>query len=308
MGQEHPTLYTSEKDLDSMTFRKYLTLAAAALLPALAACDQPSAPSALTPEKTQPTSVIDPATGEPVAINYPSNPTYADFPSGEAAPLQVVLPPPGCDPSYEFCEPEPCDPAVDYGCQPCDPTNPSHWCYCEPGLITAIRTQRSGSEPNNSAEVSSLAGPTCNRQVVTGIGARIVEDSDYSTLHVEYRQPYSNGTLGPRVIYKSGPSPNSTVEAWASVPDGYAIVGVKVGQGGTHDMRTLIVDYRAFQLTASGVRMQGPIYTINAGVAPYGSTNVSYTTYSDTEVFSGIGLRSAVQQTKTMISYLGQLP
>ncbi len=295
-----------------MTFRKYLTLAAAALLPALAACDQDalSTPSALAPEKTQPTSVIDPATGEPVAINYPSNPTYVDFPAGQTGPLQVINPVPidPCDPTYEYCEPEPCDPAVDYGCQPCDPTNPSHWCYCEPGLITAVRTQRSGSEPNNAAEVSSLAGTSCNRQVVTGIGARIIEDSNYSTLHVEYRQPYSNGTLGARTIHRTGSAPTATLEAWASVPDGYAIVGVKVGQGGTHDLRTLIVSYRAIQLTASGVRMQGPVYTINAGVAPYGSTNVDYLTTSDTEVYSGIGLRSAVQQTKTMISYIGQLP
>jgi hypothetical protein len=293
-----------------MKFRKYMTLAAAALLPALAACEQAlsTTPSALKPDKTVPTSVIDPATGEPVAINYPANPTYFDEVPGTNTPMSVIVPPIECDPSVEYCEPEPCDPTVDWGCQPCDSTNPSHWCYCEPGLITAIRTQRSGSEPNSSPEVSSLAGTSCNRQVVTGVGARIVEDSNYSTLHVEYRQPYSNGTLGSRVIYRTGSSPNSTLEAWASVPDGYAIVGVKVGQGGTHDMRTLIVNYRQIALTANGVRMTGPIYTINAGVAPYGTTNVDYTTYSDTEVFSGIGLRSAVQQTKTMVSYLGQLP
>ena len=41
------------------------------------------------------------------------------------------------------------------------------------------------------------------------------------------------------------------------------------GQQGSHDLRTLIVYYRRIELTASGVRMTGPVYQINAGVNPY---------------------------------------
>ena len=288
-----------------MFLKRTLLVAAAAVLPMLAACADQSPTAAPAPDLKQPTSVFDSRTGEPVAVNYPLNPTYADE-SGAAALFSTV--PVECDPATQICA---CDPILDYGCEPCPRDNPDAWCYeppCSPGLIQSVRTQRAGVDPNGGLEVNSLAGSSCNRMVVTGIGARITTDSYYTTLHVEYRQPNADGSLGGRVIYRTGSEPNHALEAWASVPDGYAIVGVGVGQSGSHDLRTLIVNYRRIELTASGVRMTGPIYTINAGVSPYGSIDAGYTTYSDTEVFSGAGFRSAVQQTKTLAAYLGQLP
>ncbi|WP_375770597.1 hypothetical protein NR798_06780 [Archangium gephyra] len=291
-----------------MTFKKMLLVVSTALLPLLAACGT-------TDEAT---SIMDPATGEPVAINYPKDAQFVDVvePSGSVQGAVVKVCPiddpycvPECPDFDPDCgEPPVCDPVNDYGCEPCDRTNPAAWCYCAPGLIGSYTTARVGREPYASLEVSSLAGTSCNRQVVTGIGARIVSDSNYETLHVEYRQPYADGSMGARTIFRSGSNPFGTLEAWASVPDGYAVVGVAAGQQGTHDLRTLIVYYRRIELTASGVRMTGPIYQINAGVNPYGSINASYLSSADNTVMVGVGFSSAVEQTKTIAAYVGTLP
>lgn len=297
-----------------MTFKKVLLVVASAMLPLLAACG--------TTDET--TSIIDPATGEPVAINYPTDAQFVDVPeqlgSVEGAAVKVCpvddpfcVPIDNCpidDPRYPDCNGT-CDPVYDFGCEPCDRNNPYSWCYvppCTPGLISTYTTARVGREPNATLEVSSLAGSSCNRQVVTGIGARIVSDSFYETLHVEYRQPYADGTMGARTIVRTGRNYTATPEAWASVPDGYAVVGVAAGQQGTHDLRTLIVYYRRIELTASGVRMTGPVYQLNAGVNPYGAINASYIASGDNKVFVGVGFASAVEQTKTIAAYVGTLP
>ncbi|KFA89700.1 hypothetical protein [Archangium violaceum] len=296
-----------------MKLKKLLLVVATAVVPLLAACGA-------TDEAT---SVIDPTTGEPVAINYPKDAKFVDMaePAGSLQSAAVKVCPvddPYCipidncpitDPRWPDCEEPPvCDPVYDYGCEPCDRTNPAAWCYCAPGLIGSSFTARVGREPSASLEVNSLAGTSCNRQVVTGIGARIVSDSNYETLHVEYRQPYADGTLGARWIARSGKNPYGTLEAWASVPDGYAVVGVAAGQQGTHDLRTLIVYYRRIELTASGVRMTGPVYQLNVGVSPYGSINTTYLNNNDNNVLVGVGFSSAVEQTKTIAAHVGTLP
>lgn len=293
-----------------MTLKKMLLVVASAVVPLLAACGA-------TDEAT---SIIDPATGEPVALNYPADAKFVDMPeqlsSVQGAAVRVCpIDDPYCvpvcpdyDPDCNGEDPPTCDPVYDYGCEPCDRNNPAAWCYCAPGLIGSTSTVRVGREPYASLEVNSIAGTVCNRQVVTGIGARIVSDSNYETLHVEYRQPNADGTLGSRYIYRSGSNPYGTLEAWASVPDGHAIVGVAAGQQGTHDLRTLIVYYRRIELTASGVRMTGPLYQVNAGVNPSGSINASYINYNDNQVFVGVGFSSAVEQTKTIAAHVGTLP
>ncbi|AKJ00287.1 hypothetical protein ATI61_104305 [Archangium gephyra] len=292
-----------------MTFKKMLLVVASAVVPLLAACGA-------TDEAT---SIIDSATGEPVAINYPTDAKFVDVaePSSSVQSAVVKVCPiddPYCvpvdncpidDPRYPYCDEPVCDPVYDWGCEPCDRTNPAAWCYCAPGPINSSTTVRVGREPSASLEVNSLAGTSCNRQVVTGIGARIVSDSNYETLHVEYRQPNADGTLGGRYIARSGSNPYGTLEAWASVPDGYAVVGVAAGQQGTHDLRTLIVYYRRVELTASGVRMTGPVYQLNAGVNPYGSVNATYLNTNDANVFVGVGFSSAVEQTKTIAAHVG---
>jgi hypothetical protein len=219
----------------------------------------------------------------------------------------VRFPPEVCPIDDPSCFPPPCDPVNDWGCEPCDRTNPEAWCYCEPGLISSSFAVRRGLEPNESPEVSSLAGTACSKMVISAIGARVVEDSNYATLWVEYRQPYANGTLGPRTLVKTGPQRLELPERMVTIEDGYAAVGLAVGQSGTHDVKSLTVYYRRIELTPSGVRLTGPLLsrTDGTGIADQGAT---YYTPFDNQVLVGVGLRSAVQQTKTVISHIGTLP
>lgn len=213
-----------------------------------------------------------------------------------------------------------CSPIRDHGCEPCDENNPLHWCYVEPpppppctladGLISQYRVHRTGQGPNETPEVQIFAGSECNRWVVTGIGGSIVSDSNYEQLLIQYRELYSDGSMGPRMLYRTGSNAYRTPEAWVEAGEGYAFVGVAAGQQGTHDLRTLIGYARQAVVTPLGVRMSGPKMPLRGGVNPLGpldSLAFNETAFDD-EVFIGLGLRSAVEQTKTLVSYIGKLP
>jgi hypothetical protein len=303
-----------------MNVRRMLFVIATVVVPALSACS----PDASAPLEGA-TSVIDPATGEPVAINYPQHAKYADAFTEAVSSVRVPICPigdPDCGPGSCTSWEDPgcqCDPALQYGCLPCDSTNPAHWCYVPPppppctaadGLISQYRIQRTGREASETPEVSIFGGSRCNRFVVTGIGAAIVSDSNYETLHLEYRQLNADGTMGPRTIHRTGSNPNRTPEAWVQVPDGFAIVGVAAGQQNSHDLKTLVGYYRAVTVTSAGVRMSGPYNEARGGTNPYGTIDQQAVnqTPNDNEVFVGLGLRSAVEQTKTLVSYIGTLP
>jgi hypothetical protein len=282
-----------------MRFKNVLVAAAAAVLPLLAACDQPATlatPSVAAEQKFAATSTIDPATGEAVANNY--------FPQG------TVITRGGEGPSlYEdigFCTvEEPCEP-------PCDPNDPYGGCYVPPctGLITSYSSYRAGLEPYGALEVSGTTSSSCGFLVLTGIGARINGSDDYTTLALRGRRVYADGSFGETVDYRFGSSPSHSLEAWGEVPAGYAVVGVGIGQSGTEDVRTLQIRYRKIELTVAGVRMTGPTYSTWVGANPYGALDVSYTTANDYEVFVGAGFRSvdAGERTVTMAAHVGLLP
>ena len=294
------------------------TLLAMATLTALSACDQPTGPMATdtgVEQRSSPTSAIDPRTGELVALNYqPAGkvvtiPWKGLSPGGPARSLY-------CDPYDFFCQ---CDPYDPYGgC--CDPYDPYGECYtpppppCDPYLITGYSERRAGTLPYNSLEVSGTTASSCGMLVLTGLGARINGSDDYTTLKLRGRRLNPDGTWGETVDYNYGSSPNHSLEAWGEVPysatDFYGIVGVGIGQSGTEDVRTLVIHYRKLELTASGIRATGPIYTAGFGANPYGYLDVSYLTYADTEVFVGAGFRSydAGERTKTMAAYIGTFP
>ncbi|HEX8394928.1 MAG TPA: hypothetical protein VF665_21460 [Longimicrobium sp.] len=282
-----------------MRVKNLVIAAAAAALPLLAACDQPATlatPGAAPQQKFAVTSSIDPATGEAVANNY--RPQGLVITRGGEGPsmLQEITP---C--TVE----EPCDP-------PCDTSDPYGGCYVPPcsALISSFSSYRAGSQPYGSLEVSGTTSSNCGYRVLTGIGARINGSDDYTTLALRGRRVYADGTFGETADYRFGSSPNHTLEAWGEVPDGYAIVGVGVGQSGTEDVRTLKISYRKIELTVAGVRMTGPTYSMWVGANPYGALDLSYTSANDNEVFVGAGFRSvdAGEQTVTMAAYLGLLP
>ncbi|MBD0319106.1 MAG: hypothetical protein ICV87_02160 [Gemmatimonadetes bacterium] len=296
--------------------KRFALAALVSLAPLFAACESsdPTAsaiPVEETAQKTAPTSAIDPVTGLMVATNYPTNPVFINGP-GASLMNQVSSVPEVCPVDDPHCYPPPeCDPVFDVGCEPCDSTNPQAWCYCEPGVIPTFRTARGGVDPNNGVEVSSLAGTECSRLVVTGIGASVRGDSYYETLHVEYRPVNPDGSLGSPFIHRTGSNAYATPEAWVQLPTNVGpvgVVGIRVGQSGTQDVRTLQLWYRdvvPYSPTQSA-RMSGILRQAQGGANPYGPINAEVLTTNDNEVFVGVGLRSAVEQTKTVHAYIGQ--
>lgn len=279
-----------------MRFKTTLLAAAAATLTLLGACDQPTgvaAPRTAAEQKSAPTSAIDPATGEPVALNYaPAGPVRVGAPALAISPCTIEEP----------CDPEP----------PCDPSDPFGGCYQPPcsSLISSYTEYRAGTEPYSFLEVAGTTSSSCGYLVLTGIGARINGSDDYTTLALRGRRLNPDGTWGETVDYRFGSSPNHTLEAWGEVPSSYGITGIAIGQSGTEDVRTLVIYYRQLSLTPSGVRATGPTYTARFGASPYGYTDASYVTNNDNEVFVGAGFRSidAGERTATMAARVGLLP
>lgn len=269
--------------------------AAAATLTLLGACDQPTSlatPRTAAEQKSAPTSAVDPATGELVALNYTPVGTVRGAPALAIAPCTIEEP----------CDPEP----------PCDPNDPYGGCYQPPcsSLISTYNEYRAGIEPYSFLEVSGTTSSSCGYLVLTGIGARINGSDDYTTLALRGRRLNADGTWGGTTDYRFGSSPNHTLEAWGEVPSGYGITGIAIGQSGTEDVRTLVLYYRQLAVTSAGVRATGPTYTARFGASPHGYTDASYVTYSDTEVFVGAGFRSIDngERTATLAARVGQLP
>lgn len=279
-----------------MHFKTTLMAAAAATLTLLGACDQPTslaAPTAAAEQKSAPTSAIDPATGEMVALNYtPAAPARGGAALAAISPCTVE---------------EPCDPDP-----PCDPSDPYGGCYQPPcsSLISTYNEYRAGIEPYSFLEVSGTTSSGCGYLVLTGIGARINGSDDYTTLALRGRRLNADGTWAETVDYRFGSSPNHSLEAWGEVPSGYGITGIAIGQSGTEDVRTLLIYYRQLAVTFAGVRATGPTYTARFGANPYGYTDASYVTYNDHEVFVGAGFRSIDngERTATLAARVGQLP
>lgn len=283
-----------------MHFKTSLLAAAAATLTLLGACDQPTGlatPRTPVEQKSAPTSAIDPATGELVALNY--RPVETVRTPGARGGASLAISP--CT-VQEPCDPEP----------PCDPSDPYGGCYQPPcrSLITSYNEYRAGIEPYSFLEVSGTTSSGCGYLVLTGIGARINGSDDYTTLALRGRRLNADGTWAETVDYRFGSSPNHTLEAWGEVPSGYGITGIAIGQSGTEDVRTIVLYYRQLTVTFAGVRATGPTYTARFGASPYGYTDASYVTYNDNEVFVGAGFRSidAGERTATMAARVGQLP
>lgn len=286
-----------------MRFKTLFLAAAAATLPLLGACDQPTSlatPGSAAEQKSAPTSAIDPTTGEMTALNYHPTGRIVTVPASTGGSADLISP---C--TVE----EPCEP-------PCDPSDPYGGCYVPPcsSLISGYTEYRAGTEPYSFLEVSGTTSSSCGYLVLTGIGARINGSDDYTTLALRGRRINADGTWGETVNYRFGSSPNHTLEVWGEVPasstDFYGIVGIAVGQSGTEDVRTLRVYYRKLELTSSGIRATGATYLASFGANPYGALDASYVSTTDNQVFVGAGFRSidAGEKTATMAAYLGTLP
>ncbi|HST61132.1 MAG TPA: hypothetical protein VLK84_20690 [Longimicrobium sp.] len=256
--------------------------------------------------RTAPTSVINPVTGEPVALNAPSAHAFGPVLDELECPTSGAT---GCSGGGDPCTINP------GGCS--GPLLP----LCDQ-TVAWSRAVRTGQYADHALEANGSVGTDCGYRVMTGIGGRIElsgGDSNWSTLALEGRQLHRDGTWGSAEVQRFGTDANFALEAWGSVPQGYAIVGVAAGQGqnsdgeDSHDLRTLIIRYRQVIIQNGMPVLTGPIYTGNFGVNPYGPVTVDFLTTADDEVFIGAGFRAfnpvgnGNSRTTTMEARLGRL-
>lgn len=300
-----------------MSIKKMLLGVAAMALPLLAACSDLTQTSAAKAETAQPTSVLNAATGEITSIK-PMTKADREFVvpsrmSGKGLNA-VVLPPEICDPSVEYCVEEPCDPRYQYGCYPCDPTDPEHWCYeppCyTPTTIGSVATVRTGDDPNAGLEASGTAYYNCGGYLMlVGVGIRQNADDNITTLHLKYRRVNADGTLGATELRKYGSEPNHSLEAEGEVTEGNAIVGIGIGNGNSHNVRTLRIYRRPIGMTSAGVRTYGNIDFDNFGYVPGGVLDTQYTIplANTNQVYVGLGARAHWYEVKTLAHFIGTL-
>lgn len=291
-----------------MNFRRYLLAAAMLSLPVLAACDQQAtSSSAASPQAAQPTSVIDPATGEPVAINAPTADVVLTM--GGLGTLSTNVEPIICDPWDPYCEEPPCDPIYDYGCEPCPSDNPAAWCYCAtPSVIDTYTTVRTGDEPTHSFEASGTGATSCGGyNVLIGVGMRMDANDNITTLHLKYQRVNPDGTFGATELRKYGSNPTYTLEGYAEALPGEVIVGLGVGSQYTHNVRTIRIWKRPIAVTASGVRTTGSITAESFGFELGGVLDTSYVIplANTNQVYVGVGARGHDHEVKTLGHHIG---
>jgi hypothetical protein len=265
---------------------------------------------------------MDPATGELVALNTPTaDRVYTFYTAPTSAPSAVLQEPcydtfdstcgfcPDYDPSCGTC-----DPVYTYGCQPCPADDPNSWCYVQPctteSIIDTYSTVNTGNRPWDYLEASGDGWTSCGGYLVLiGIGMRMSGDEDITTLHLKFQRIYADGTLGPTELRRYGTNPTHTLEVYAEVFPGEAIVGVGAGTQSTERIRTLRIWKRPIGWTGSAVRTSGSITSEGFGYSPYGTLDTYYvipSTNTD-QVYVGLGATTYNERVTTLRHYLGVL-
>jgi hypothetical protein len=307
-----------------MRFEKLLVLAALAVLPAFGGCSDvkgvtsPSAVDAATP-----TSKLDPATGEFVALNPPTADRVYTFYTPLNSTVQTMQTSNLCydtfDSSCGVC-PEydpycgPCDPVYTYGCEPCPADDPNSWCYRPPCTTTSIidtySTVTTGNRPWDYLEASGIGSTSCGGYLVLiGIGMRMSGDEDITTLHLKYQRIYADGTPGPTELRRYGSNPTHSLEVYAEALPGEAIVGVGAGTQSTERIRTLRIWKRPIRWTGSAVRTSGYMTAEGFGYSPGGYLDTSYVLplESTDQVYVGLGATTYNERVTTLAHYIGTL-
>lgn len=292
-----------------MFFRRYLAAAALIALPLVSACDQQAlttSPAALAAEEALPSSVLNAATGEPVATNAPTADVV--YTMGEiATPNSVEI----CERYDPTCvEPPPaCDPVYDYGCEPCPRDNPDAWCYCAtPSVIDTYTTVRTGDEPTAGFEANGTGTTSCGGyNVLIGVGMRMDGSDNITTLHLKYQRVNPDGTFGYTVLAKYGSDPNHVLEGYAEALPGEVIVGLGLGSQGSHNVRTIRIWKRPITATSAGVRTTGSMTAESFGYEPGGVLDTSHVIplANTHQVYVGVGARGHDHEVKTLGHHIG---
>lgn len=156
---------------------------------------------------------------------------------------------------------------------------------------------RAGLEPYYNLEIYGQLTTPCGYMIVTGLGGRVESGSDFTGLKLSGRYVYPDGTMSASSDNFYGSMPNGP-EKFASIPSGYAIVGVSIGEV-NDNVNRVELRYRQVAVVNGVLQLTGPVYTATDGS---GTPEAAYTTSASdsTSVLVGAGFRSAVDKVKTM--------
>jgi hypothetical protein len=304
-----------------MYFKTIVVGVAMAAVTVLTGCSDLKSVTSPSADVAIPTSKIDPATGEMVALNAPTADrvyTFYTNPINASSDLNL------CDPAYDpycgtcdpydpYCTPT-CDPIYTSGCEPCPRDDPNAWCYvppCEtPSLIDGYTAVNTGNRPWDYLEASGNGWTSCGGYLVLiGIGMRMSGDEDITTLHLKFQRIYADGTFGPTELRRYGTNPTHALEVYAEALPGEAIVGVGAGTQSTERIRTLRIWKRPIRWNGSAVRTSGSITAEGFGYSPYGVLDTSYVIplANTNEVYVGLGATTYNERVTTLSHLIGTL-
>ena len=155
--------------------------------------------------------------------------------------------------------------------------------------------------------------------ILTGVGATVYK-SNVTYLKIQCRPIRLDGTLGWRQEYSAGSTRKYAPEAWAEIPDTYAIVGVGANVY-RNNVNTLNVFVR--QYDSDRRRLVGPEHEMSFGThpipgnneaevrtnTPYGPELGKGESYGVDRLFvTGVGMNAFESNMNRMIIRVGALP
>lgn len=134
---------------------------------------------------------------------------------------------------------------------------------------------------------------------ISGYGGRIL-DGNVTTLHLEIRENRADGSLGPRTILRCGSVPDSGLEQFVSLPNGYVMTGF-----GGHVQKNNFVGITAYGKKLDSER--GSLTTATQQVSGSSGQEMSFQSTTSTTALRGIGLRVYKSNIRGYVAYTQEI-
>lgn len=134
---------------------------------------------------------------------------------------------------------------------------------------------------------------------ISGYGGRIL-DGNVTTLHLEIRENRTDGSLGPRAILRCGSVPDSGLEKFVSLPDGYVMTGF-----GGHIQKNNFIGLTAYGKKLDSNRAR--LTTATQQVSGSSGQEMSFQSATSTTALRGIGLRVYKSNIRGYVAYTQEI-
>jgi len=169
------------------------------------------------------------------------------------------------------------------------------WLECDPVKV--------GSDPTQKLEVEG--GITDGGSVIVGMGARIDDDNNFTTLALWVAPIQDDGTIGPATEQQFGSDPTHSLEASGQVGSQEVLTGVGM-RAASGDLTTLVLYGR--RLDANTGRLSTKVNTYKFGTAPDNALEVDWNSCDGAQtVVTSVGARCADGDVTTMVLGTGNV-